>query len=95
MVVGGGPCTEIPERMFSITVTDNNPQPSTFALANGDSQLVTLGPGTYTVTENVPFGFTIAFSGDCTQSVPLSSATGTISAGQHQTCTITNTELIG
>jgi hypothetical protein len=75
-------------------VTGNNPQPSSnFFLANGDSQLVTLGAGAFTVTElSKPMGFlSSSFSGDCTQTAPGSQeATGTISAGQL-TCTITNT----
>jgi hypothetical protein len=83
---------------FTITVTDDNPQPSTFVLANGDSQLVTFsGPSTYTISEETPSGlaFFTDFSGDCESTSPGSTsteATGTISAGEHQTCTIKNAE---
>jgi hypothetical protein len=80
----GTPCA------FTITVTGNNPQPSTFVLQNGDSQLVTLGPGSYTVKETQPPGFISSFAGDCTEIAINGTATGAISAGQHQTCTITN-----
>jgi hypothetical protein len=81
------PCPSEPRFTFPITVTDDNPQPSTFSLANGDSQLVTLSPGTYTVAEGHPTFFTVTFSGDCN-----ANGDGTIAAGQHQICTITNTE---
>jgi hypothetical protein len=82
---------------FTITVTDDNPQPSTFVLANGDSQLVTFsGPSTYTISEETPsdHAFTTGFSGDCTERSEdgIPTATGTISAGEHQTCTIRNAE---
>jgi hypothetical protein len=81
----GTPCA------FTITVTGNNPQPSTFVLQNGDNQLVTLGPGSYTVKETQPPGFISSFAGDCMRVFERNAtATGAISAGQHQTCTITN-----
>jgi hypothetical protein len=80
-----------PDSTFSITVTDNNPQPSSFNLNNGDTQSVTLGSGSFTVHEDSS-GFTPTFSGDCKQTEPGSEdATGTISAGQTLHCTITNT----
>jgi hypothetical protein len=65
-----------------------------FDLANGDSQLVTFsGPSTYTISEETPsrITFTTNFSGDCPETGTFT-ATGTISAGEHQTCTITNEE---
>jgi hypothetical protein len=75
---------------FSITVTDNNPQPSEFQ-GSENGTLVTLGPGDFTVEEGRRNGFTTSFSGDCKQTAPGSTAaTGTISAGQQLTCTITN-----
>jgi hypothetical protein len=80
----GTPCA------FTIMVTGNNPQPSTFVLQNGDNQLVTLGPGSYTVKETQPPGIISSFAGDCTEIAINGTATGAISAGQHQTCTITN-----
>jgi hypothetical protein len=78
---------------FSITVTGNNPKPSTFTLAQGESQPVTLGPGSFTVHESNPDSFQIFFQGDCTRVDGLFSgdATGIISAGQTLTCTIINT----
>src|SRR5207248_1724672 len=53
---------------FPITVTDNNPQPSSFSLGHGESQTVTLGPGSFTVHESVPAGFEPpGFTQDCVQ----------------------------
>jgi hypothetical protein len=86
----GRPCNPLG---FSIQITGNNPQPSTFTLTPDSSQLVTLSPGTFTIVETA--SFTIinpTFSGDCMQTAPGSTeATGIISVGQHLTCTITNT----
>jgi hypothetical protein len=67
---------------FTIHVTGNNPTPANFAGSEGTD--VTLNPGTFNVTETVPTGtfFTSSFAGDCS---------GSIAAGQHLTCTITNT----
>jgi hypothetical protein len=42
---------------FSITVTGNNPQPSSFTLGNRDTRSVSLGPGAFTVTETPVAGF--------------------------------------
>ena len=74
-------------KKFNIKVTDTNPDPSSFDLGNGGTQLVTLGAGTYTVSEPEHTGFNVEFSGDCN-----ANGDGTIAAGAHQTCTITNTE---
>lgn len=77
---------------FLITVTGNNPQPSSFTLSVGPTQAVTLGPGTFTVTESFP-GMVVPpfFLGDCKQTARGSfSATGTISAGQILDCNIAN-----
>ena len=77
---------------FSITVTGNNPQPSSFTLnvPSHPSQAVTLGPGTFTVTEAHVAGFNPpSFANNCKQ-VTGDSATGTISAGQSLTCVISN-----
>jgi hypothetical protein len=77
---------------FSVQVTGNNPNPSSFTLSNGQSQSVTLGPGSFTVNEvPVPGFFPPSFSGDCREA-GSSRATGTISAGQHLTCTILNSQ---
>jgi hypothetical protein len=76
---------------FGITVMGNNAQPSSFNIGDGQTQAVTLGPGSFTVHEDSS-GFTPTFTGDCTQTAPGSfEATGTISAGQTLHCTITNT----
>jgi hypothetical protein len=75
---------------FSISVTGNNPQPSSFTLSGGQTQDVTLGPGTFTVTEAHAAGFNPpSFANNCKQ-VTGDSATGTISAGQILSCVITN-----
>jgi hypothetical protein len=85
-------CTNCPpSHPFSIQITvGNNPQPSTFTLTPGSSQLVTLGPGTFTIVESGSLLVSATFSGDCTRVGSSFSATGTISAGQDLTCTITN-----
>jgi hypothetical protein len=68
---------------FTIHVTGNNPTPANFD-GSTTGIVVTLGSGSFNVTETVPVGsfFTTTTTGDCT---------GTIAAGQHLTCTITNT----
>jgi hypothetical protein len=87
------PCN--PQPPFTIQITgNNNPQPSTFIITGGSSQLVTLSPGTFTIVESATFPITTTtFSGDCRQTAPAPApeATVTISVGQHLTCTITNT----
>ncbi len=86
-------CPDIP---FNIIVTGNNPRPSTFSFTFfSNSQLVTLGPGSFEITESTaPFSFELlSFRGDCTgsqTSFGQAQATGTISAGQHLTCNIAN-----
>jgi hypothetical protein len=75
-----------PGAKFDIAVSGNNPQPHFFSLQNGQTQDVTLGPGSFTVTEGItPLRTT--FTGDCSED-----GTGTISAGQTLHCTITNTQ---
>jgi hypothetical protein len=80
-----------PRAGFSITVTGNNPQPQRFTLHSGDSQAVTLGPGSFAILMMplVSPSLLLAniFSGDCMQ-LGLLQASGTISAGQQLTCTI-------
>jgi hypothetical protein len=81
-----------PGVIFSIKITGNNPQPSSFTLSipSHKSQAVTLGPGTFTVTEAHVAGFRPpSFANNCNQ-VTEDSATGTIRAGQTLTCVITN-----
>jgi len=62
---------------FTVTVTGNNPQPSSFSISATSPQFVKLGPGSFAVSidTSVPH----SFSGDCK---------GTMSAGQLQSCTI-------
>jgi hypothetical protein len=68
---------------FTMHVTGNNPTPANFA-GSTSGTTVTLGPGTFNVTETLPAGsfFTTTTTGDCS---------GTITAGQHLSCTIINT----
>lgn len=88
MIPSGGSCQD----SFNVQVTGNNAQPSSFSISNGNSQAVGLKSGSFTVSEDSTPGFTTSFSDDCTQSSSNSQeATGTIAAGQHLTCTITNT----
>ena len=62
---------------YAVTVTGNNPQPSSFSLSAISPQFVKLDPGSFAVSvdTSVPH----SFSGDCK---------GTMSAGQLQSCTI-------
>jgi hypothetical protein len=70
---------------FDIIVTGNNPQPQNIGIFGSGSRSVTLGPGSFTITELLTPGFLPgSFSDDCT---------GTISAGQHLTCTVLNEQL--
>jgi hypothetical protein len=69
---------------FTITVTGNNPTPSTFQ-GSESGTLVTLGVGPYKVNETPLEDFDVSFSADCT---------GTIAPGDQKTCTVTNTERI-
>jgi hypothetical protein len=70
---------------FTISVTSTSsdkPSPSTFKGSSSGTS-VTLGQGSYQVTEtNIPNDYTPSYSSGCS---------GTISAGQTKTCTITNT----
>jgi len=67
---------------FTIHVTGNNPTPANFAGSSTGID-VTLSPGAFNVTETGPTSsFNTATTADCA---------GTIAAGQHLTCTITNT----
>lgn len=85
------PCLGIPPPLFSIEITGNNPQPSTIFIGQATGDFVTLGLGTFTIVErSFPGLVSATFSGDCTKVGPFT-ATGTISVGQHLTCTITNT----
>jgi YVTN family beta-propeller protein len=66
---------------FTITVSGNNPTPSSFA-GSSSGTTITLNPGRYSVTENLLSGYTSSMSGDCS---------GTIdNTGETNECTITN-----
>jgi len=77
-----GRTTAVPPQ-FTMHVTGNNPNPPNF-VGSSTGIDVTLGSGPFKVTETVPAGsfFTNTTAGDCA---------GTITAGQHLSCTITNT----
>jgi hypothetical protein len=83
---------------FGITVTGtNNPNPASFPASESGTLVTFSGPGTYTIIEGpIPPSFLpsnggiTTFSGDCTKTMLFNTATGTISAGEHQTCIITN-----
>jgi hypothetical protein len=86
-----GPCRVV----FSITVTGNNPYPSSFSFTGSGSQLVALGPGSFTITESTPSPFVAFVSGGDCVGIPQTTssqaqATGIINAGQHLTCNIKN-----
>jgi hypothetical protein len=78
-------------------IANNNPDPDTFRASESGTLVTFSGPGTYTINEGPPPSFippfgTITFAGDCTQITNTNNAIGTISAGEHQTCIITNTQ---
>ena len=79
---------------FKITVTGNNVSPKTFDGSTLGTK-VTLDAGDYKISETAAFaGFLPSFSGECIQdAVNSPSASGSINAGNSQTCTIKN--LIG
>jgi len=66
-----------PGTTFPITVTGNNPQPSSFILAG--EQPVKIGPGSFAVSPTSNNQQSPNYSGDCK---------GTISAGQNLKCSI-------
>ena len=66
---------------FTMIVQGNNPSPSEFQ-GSSSGTIVTLGPGDYLTGEAFQPGYTATFPSDCS---------GTISAGEIKTCTITNT----
>jgi hypothetical protein len=76
--VAGGTATP---SQFTIRVTGNNPTPSTFQ-GSSSGTTVTLGQGSYQVIETPIADYTPTYSSECS---------GSISAGQTKTCTITNT----
>ncbi|MFC1711891.1 SdrD B-like domain-containing protein [Patescibacteria group bacterium] len=68
---------------FTINVTGNNPDPSSFPGDEFGTQ-VTLEPGVYSVDEDFVAGYTKTLSPDCT---------GTLLPGESKTCTITNNDI--
>jgi hypothetical protein len=95
LVIAKNCLSACPGVRFSITVTGNNPQPSSFTITRGQAVIVTLGPGSFTVTESVPTGFfPPRFAADCVQpDVAKPTAIGTIGAGQALLCIIANTRI--
>jgi hypothetical protein len=82
MKIVAGNATNTTPSNFTMHVTGNNPTPANFAGSTTGID-VTLGPGSFNVTETGPTSsFNVTTTGDCA---------GTIAAGQHLTCTITNT----
>ena len=66
---------------FTISVTGNNPSPSSFSGSSSGTS-VTLRAGSYKVTETErPSGYTTIYSSGCS---------GTLDAGETKQCTITN-----
>jgi hypothetical protein len=85
-----------PGSFFITIIANNNPHPARFEASESGILVTFSGPGTYTVNEAPPGSFlpplgTIAFSGDCTKSGEFD-ATGSINAGEHKTCIITDTQ---
>jgi hypothetical protein len=67
---------------FTMVVTGNSPNPSTFPGAEAPGVTVTLNPGAYSVDEeDNPWHYNKTRSADCE---------GTIQLGETKTCTITN-----
>lgn len=69
---------------FTMTVTGQDPSPSSFPGADLPGTDVALKPGTYSVSESGPNGYTVSLSGDCS---------GTIASTESKTCTITNDDV--
>jgi uncharacterized repeat protein (TIGR01451 family) len=67
---------------FQISVTGNDPSPSSFG-GSATGTVVTLGPGGYDVSEIEDSHYAASYSADCKD--------GTIDYGESKTCTITNT----
>jgi YVTN family beta-propeller protein len=79
-VINNGIGTKKPSD-FTITVTGNNPSPSSFSGSSSGTS-VTLRPGNYKVTETKgPSGYTTSYSPACSDK---------LDAGQTKDCTITN-----
>ena len=63
--------------------------PPSFQGKGSGSQTFVLSPGNFLIDFSSPSGLSSVFSGDCKQIKFIPKGTGTISAGQHLTCTIT------
>jgi hypothetical protein len=69
---------------FSMTIDDPGTNPASFPGAEAPGTTTPVDPGAYSVSESGPPGYTQTdASADCT---------GSIAAGQHKTCTITNND---
>jgi hypothetical protein len=79
-VVGGGPYPNPSD--FTITVTGQNPSPSSFQGAESPGTSVALDLGDYEVIESDSRGYTLSYDGDCS---------GTIAQGDIKYCTVINT----
>ncbi|NNF29287.1 MAG: hypothetical protein HKN73_18825 [Gemmatimonadetes bacterium] len=85
------------------TLPDGDPETFQFdgpgdfdpALADGEMDMVFLDPGQYTVTETVPANWTLTDiscdDSNSTGDLPTATATINLIAGEHVTCTFTNT----
>lgn len=69
---------------FTMQVTGINVSSSSFPGAESPGTIVTLDAGNYSVSETGLFGYNPSYSTDCT---------GTISAGEEKTCTVTNDDV--
>ena len=81
-------------RFDEFTGSASNPSPDEFP-GDADCTEVTIGPGQYIINEEINReGLTLvssSASGDCTPFIGVGNTIGTISEGETQTCTITNT----
>lgn len=92
---------------FTITVTGNDPDPSSFPGSSTGTPVV-IGAGDYSITEEFPntdalqdeliatsIEFLVGVEGDCTLTDPdVPTITGTMTSGDSQTCLLVNTVII-
>jgi hypothetical protein len=77
------------DSLFTIAIVDSSNHGRLIQLRDGENQSITLAPGRFEISEDMgPLAPT--YSGYCMQVDPFD-AIGTISGGQHLTCTLTNT----
>ena len=70
---------------FTMHVTGTNVSSASFPGADSPGTTVSLDPGSYSVSEDPVTGYSGSMSGDCS---------GTITSGQHLTCSVTNTFVV-